>query len=50
MRFASLDHFARFRDQIFSSGWLYHGFATEIELGAFCEGAKIAVPPLFEPC
>ena len=50
VRFASLDHFARFRDQIFSSGWLYYCFATEIELCAFCEGAKIAVPPLFEPC
>ena len=50
VRFASPEHFNHFLAQVFEGGLLYHSFATEIELEVFCQGAKIAVPPLFEPC
>ena len=50
VRFASPEHFNHFLAQVFESGLLYHAFATETGLEVFCQGAKIAVPPLFEPC
>eukprot|EP00435_Cladocopium_sp_Y103_P009652 s39_g2.t1 len=43
VRFASRDHFDRFRDQVFAGGFLCHSFITETELEVFCQGAKLAV-------
>lgn len=52
VRFASEVHFELFRDQItaFRSGLVAYGFDTLTELEVFCQGARLAVPPLFEPC
>ena len=49
VRFASAEHFDHFRNQIFSGGCVFHGFATETELEVFCQGARIAVPALYQP-
>eukprot|EP00435_Cladocopium_sp_Y103_P064646 s2135_g26.t1 len=40
VRFASREHFDRFRDQVFAGGFLCHSFVTETELEVFCQGAK----------
>ena len=50
VRFACRDHFDRLRDQIFAGGFLAFGFGTFAEVDVFCQGARIAVPPLFVPC
>lgn len=50
VRFASQSHFNRFRDQVFAGGFVSQGFTTFKELEVYCRGARIAVPPLFEPC
>lgn len=50
IRLAHQDHFDRLKDQVGGEGLLCHSFATETELEVFCQGAKISVPPLFEPC
>lgn len=52
VRFGSEVHFEVFRDQIVGSGGglIAYGFETLTELEVFCQGARLAVPPLFEPC
>ena len=50
VRFAAVDHFQKFSDLCFSGVSLYHSFATETELEIYCQGARIAVPALWEPC
>ena len=46
-RFDSEADFNHFRQQVFAGGCVFHGFETETELEVFCQGAHIAVPPLF---
>ena len=50
VRFASADHFEKFKRQASSDVSLYFGFETETELEVFCQGARIAVPALWGPC
>ena len=50
VRFAAVDHVQKFSDLCFSEVSLYHSFATETELEIYCQGARIAVPALWEPC
>ena len=47
VRFDSEADFNHFRQQVFAGGCVFHGFETETELEVFCQGAHIAVPPLF---
>ena len=50
MRFADEEHFEKFKSQAQSGVSLYFGFETETELEVFCQGARISVPALWEPC
>ena len=38
------------RGQVAEGGIVAYGFETLTELDVFCQGARLAVPPLFEPC
>ena len=50
VRFASAEHFKKFKHQTFPGAFVAHGFVTETELQVFCQGGRIQVPPLFAPC